>query len=119
MKPFDLEKAQMGHPICTRDGRNARIICTDCAGTLPIIALVELGSVEIACYYLTDGKNASPSESTCDLFLAPIKNTGYVNIYQLRAGEPYCGRITLSPAKPVEKNGVRCLAEAIKIEWED
>lgn len=119
MKPFDLKKAQMGHPICTRGGRNARIICTDCAGTLPIIALVELGSVEIACYYLTDGKNASPSESTYDLFLAPIKNIGYVNIYQLLAGEPYCGRITLSPAKPVEKNGVRCLAEAIKIEWED
>ena len=119
MKPFDLEKAQMGHPICTRDGRNARIICTDCTGQFPIIALVEFGSVEVACYYLTDGKNASPSESNCDLFLAPIKNIGYVNIYQLRAGEPYCGRITLSPAKPVEKNGVRCLAEAIKIEWED
>ena len=119
MKPFDLKKAQMGHPICTRDGRNARIICTDCAGTLPIIALVEIGSVEVACYYLTDGKNASPSESNYNLFLAPIKNIGYVNIYQLRAGEPYCGRITLSPAKPVEKNGVRCLAEAIKIEWED
>ena len=119
MKPFDLEKAQMGHPICTRDGRNARIICTDCAGKFPIIALVNFCSIEVTCYYSTDGKNASPSEFNCDLFLAPIKNIGYVNIYQLRAGEPYCGRITLSPAKPVEKNGVRCLAEAIKIEWED
>src|SRR5574344_681480 len=103
MKPFDLEKAQMGHPICTRDGRNARIMCTDCAGTTPIIALVELGSVEIACYYLTDGKNAS-AECYYDLFLAPITNTGYINIYQLRAGEPYCGRITLSPVKPIVKN---------------
>lgn len=117
MKPFDLTKAQMGHPICTRDGRNARIICTDCTGTFQIIALVEYDSMELVCYYLTDGTNAT--ESNCDLFLAPIKNIGYVNIYQLRAGEPYCGRITLSPSKPVEKNGVRCLAEAIKIEWED
>lgn len=119
MKPFDLKKAQMGHPICTRDGRNARIICTDCAGSLPIIALVELGSVEIACYYLTDGKNASSAEYNCDLFLAPITKNGYINIYQLRDGEPYCGRITLAPVKPIVKNGVRCLAEAIKIEWED
>jgi hypothetical protein len=119
MKPFDLKKAQMGHPICTRDGRNARIICTDRAGTLPIIALVKTGSIEITCYYFIDGKNVSSAESQYDLFLAPIKNTGYVNIYQLYAGEPYCGRITLSPVKPIVKNGVRCLAEAIKIEWED
>ena len=119
MKPFDLKLAQMGHPICTRDGRNARIICTDCVGSLPIIALVETGFSEIACYYLTDGRNDAFSESGFDLFLAPIINTGYINIYQLRAGEPYCGRITLSPVKPICKDGVRCLAEAIKIEWED
>ena len=119
MKPFDLEKAQMGHPICTRDGRNARIICTDCNGKFPIIALVTFCSIEVTCYYSTDGQISSSADPDYDLFLAPLKNIGYVNIYQLRAGEPYCGRITLSPAKPVEKNGVRCLAEAIKIEWED
>lgn len=42
-KPFDLEQAKAGKPVCTRDGRKARIICFN-AKTLcdyPIIALVE------------------------------------------------------------------------------
>ena len=41
MKPFDLELAKKGHPVCTRDGRDARIICYDAkTGEYPIIALV-------------------------------------------------------------------------------
>jgi hypothetical protein len=43
LKPFDLEAAKAGKPVCTRDGRKARIICFN-AKTLcdyPIIALVE------------------------------------------------------------------------------
>lgn len=27
LKPFDLEAAKAGKPVCTRDGRKARIIC--------------------------------------------------------------------------------------------
>lgn len=29
LKPFDLEAAKAGKPVCTRDGRKARIICWD------------------------------------------------------------------------------------------
>lgn len=29
LKPFDLETAKAGKPVCTRDGRKARIICFD------------------------------------------------------------------------------------------
>ena len=41
-KPFDLEQAKAGKPVCTRDGRKARIICFDTKtlGDYPIIALV-------------------------------------------------------------------------------
>ena len=31
LKPFDLEAAKAGKLVCTRDGRNARIICFDSA----------------------------------------------------------------------------------------
>ena len=41
LKPFDLEAAKLGKPVCTRDGRKARIICFDAKGDKPIIALVE------------------------------------------------------------------------------
>ena len=42
LKPFNLEEAKAGKPICTRDGRKARIICYDKKGDSdPIIALIE------------------------------------------------------------------------------
>lgn len=58
LKPFDLEKAKQGKPVCTRDGRKARIICFN-AKTLcdyPIIALVENAdnSIYEAAYSFSD-----------------------------------------------------------------
>ena len=38
---FDLEKAKVGHPVCTRDGKEARILCFDRIGHYPIVALVK------------------------------------------------------------------------------
>lgn len=32
LKPFDLEAAKQGKPVCTRDGRKARIVCFDLKG---------------------------------------------------------------------------------------
>ena len=29
LKPFDIQKAKADKPVCTRDGRKARIICFD------------------------------------------------------------------------------------------
>lgn len=42
MKPFDLEKAKAGAPLCTREGFRARIICFDANNDrFPIVALLE------------------------------------------------------------------------------
>ena len=41
MKPFDLEAAKRGAAVCTRDGSCVRIVCTDCRGEDPIVALVD------------------------------------------------------------------------------
>lgn len=47
MEPFNLEEAKAGKPVCTRDGRNARIICYDYKNDVyPIIALVETDGSE-------------------------------------------------------------------------
>lgn len=58
LKPFDIQKAKQGKPVCTRDGRKARIICFN-AKTLcdyPIIALVENAdnSIYEAAYSFSD-----------------------------------------------------------------
>ncbi|MCR4800387.1 MAG: hypothetical protein K5860_07765 [Bacteroidales bacterium] len=41
MKRFNLEAAKQGKPVCTKDGKKARIICFDKKGDYPIVALVE------------------------------------------------------------------------------
>ena len=36
LKPFDLQAAKSGKPVCTRDGRKVRIICFDSKSKLPL-----------------------------------------------------------------------------------
>ena len=54
LKPFNLEAAKDGKPVCTRDGRKARIICFDAKRTHPIIALISGPDIEreeiLFCY---------------------------------------------------------------------
>lgn len=71
LKPFDLEAAKAGKPVCTRDGRKARIICFDTInkGNYPIIALLEDKGCEAIFYYNKDGKCNVGTE--LDLMMLP------------------------------------------------
>lgn len=85
MKPFNLELAKQGHPICTRDGRSARIVCFDRIGNknekpYPILALVEGKEQEEAVAYCSDGTQVI-GEKQYDLFMVGEKRTGWINIY--------------------------------------
>lgn len=43
MKPFNLEEAKAGKPVCTRDGYDARILCFDAKNPYyPVVALVNI-----------------------------------------------------------------------------
>lgn len=48
MKPFNLELAKQGHPVITRNGKKARIICFDRKGE-PIVALIEVDTKTYKC----------------------------------------------------------------------
>ena len=87
LKPFSLEAAKLGKPVCTRDGRKARIICFDKRGGCPIIALVETFVVEYDCireetyFYTIDGREIGQNaESKDDLMMLPEKKEGWINI---------------------------------------
>lgn len=81
LKPFDLEAAKSGKPVCTRDGRKARIICFDAKGDpCPIIALVEENGIESAYHYDKNGQNAY-NKSKLDLMMLLEKKSGWVNIF--------------------------------------
>jgi hypothetical protein len=79
-KPFDPTK-----PVQTRDGRKARIICTNVLGNFPILALIEyIGHnntlLEIAHSYHSDGKVGYDDADGGDLVNIPQKR--WVNLYQ-------------------------------------
>lgn len=87
LKPFDLEAAKSGKPVCTRDGRKARIICfnakTSC--DYPIIALVENAdnSIYEAAYYFPDkGEYLRGNIRNIDLVMPLEEHEGWVNIYR-------------------------------------
>lgn len=72
LKPFDLEEAKAGKPVCTRDGRRARIICFDkkCLDGQVLIVLVDCGKEECMYFYTTDGK-CIDDFSSFDLMMLP------------------------------------------------
>ena len=86
LKPFDIQKAKDGKPVCTRDGRKARIICFDRKGynMFPIVALIMNGDRESDIYtYRPNGTwDNSGNESDKDLMMLPEKKEGWVNVYR-------------------------------------
>ena len=81
LKPFDLEAARSGKPVCTRDCRKARIICFDAKGDYPIVALIESGNIEGVQQYMIDGHcTKAMSECYGDLMMLPEKRIGWINI---------------------------------------
>ena len=119
MKPFDIQKAREGKPVCTRDRRKARIICFDLKnGEYPIVAAVENDSSEILFSYTTNGEIADGIEFDKDLMMCPVKRTGYINIYD---NNRVCKQIfeTEGEAKIAGNSTPGRYIKTIKIEWEE
>ena len=118
LKPFDIQKAREGKPVCTRDGRKARIICFDRKDIKPIVALVTFingtSVIEKAFYYFEDGYHLSKNDNNIyDLMMLPEKKEGWVNIYddmRIYANEEGA-KMGISPE--------RTYITTTKIEWEE
>ncbi len=86
-KPFNIDQARAGHPVCTRDLRPVRIVCYDMTDGISkdnILALVsETDGSETAYAYNRDGTFMGAGEQhRLDLQLAKTKKSGWINIYK-------------------------------------
>ena len=125
MEQFSLEKylANPSRKVVTRDGRKARIICTDMKSTTyPVVALIENGSdYEQLTTFSKNGEYAVNESSRSDLFFAPEKHEGWVNVYRnsdsehTYAGAVYDSKEDAEKRKVIDENYVT----TIKIEWEE
>lgn len=122
MKQFDLDEylANPSKKVITRRGLNARIICTDRKDLIyTIVALIETKSGgESIQYYTKDGKYYIDALYEDDLFFAPEKHEGWINIYKARG---YCyGGSVIYPTEVAAKTAADPDPIAtIKIEWEE
>lgn len=96
MKPFNLEEAKAGKPVCTRDGRAARIISDDLQGEHPFAFAIATrdGMGEKVRTYNHSGEYYDSEESKHDLFMAHVTKTVWVNLYRRRDLSVYAGSAT-------------------------
>ena len=121
LKPFDIQKAREGKPVCTRDGHKARIICFDYngeTGDYPIVALVHYNKGN-KCYervlkYTSDGlfNKYGDCQHNEDLMMLPEKKEGWVNVYKERCYE------SKEEAISCRACNMECI-DTIRLEWEE
>lgn len=126
LKEFDLEAAKAGKPVCTRDGRKARIISFDRkflfkGVSYPIIALVEDTAKEETIYgYNEKGKVLIEDDATYkdDLMMLPQKKEGWINLCKNNHGDTSVVGVFPNREEAVS-NCPPTYLSTIKIEWEE
>ena len=120
MKQFNL-KEYLENPsrkIVTRDGSRVRIICTDRKDTdYPIVALIDSGGKEETLSYTKNGYfYYNERKDVNDLFFAPEKHKGWVNVY--RIGGLGC-RCIFDSEEEARRNADETAVATVTIEWEE
>ena len=120
MKPFNLEEylKNPSRKVVTREGKTARIICTDYYGEAPIIAKIE--ECEYSYPFYEDGNFLSCGEpSHLDLFFATNKHEGWVNVYKSGFSWSLGTNIWQTEEEAKKWEGAADYVTTIKIEWEE
>lgn len=126
MKPFNLNE-YLKNPslkVVTRENMPVRILCTDANGNYPIIGLILCNGEDVPENYTENGRYYSNNQdSVNDLFFAPTKKEGWVNIYyevyyQGNKKDRNVGNIYSSEEEAKEHKDLGYIT-TIKIEWEE
>lgn len=125
MKPFNLEEAKQGKPVCNGYGMDVRILCYDLkddkypvAGAItdPATNRETLQKYIGDGYVIGDGAN-----NKGDLFMKPEKKSGWINIYR-RSNEDlnFSSTTIYETFESAHKNrNTYGYITTIKIEWEE
>ena len=124
MIAFNLDKylKNPSKKVVTRSGRKVRIICKNRISSLgPIVALVNESGEENLVSYDINGKFYKHNDSPLDLFFAPEKHEGWVNILKSSKGNNVINSDIFESKEDAEEAGGRCLGyiATAKIEWEE
>ena len=124
MKEFNLTEylKNPSQKVVTRDGRSVRIICTDYKSDYPIIGLVTIEeNKELAYNFQKNGEYYfTNEESSLDLFFAPVKREGWINLFKDKELPFINGDVYKNEEDAKEEAmGETDYVATIKIEWEE
>lgn len=122
MKQFSLDE-YLKNPkmkVVTRNGKSVRIKCTDrkCVD-YPIIALIDLNEIEDFYAFSRDGECWIGDETKYDLFFAPERKEGWINLYKDDRGYISTGSVHTSKEEAETQVSGGDYLTTIKIEWEE
>ena len=124
MKQFNLQE-YLKNPdrhIVTKDGKDAKIICTDGSNkTYPILALIQNEEGKDVLSYTNDGMNVKGYKSPFDLFFATEKKNGWVNLYKSGNNVIFGSNRPYNSEELAKDNIMRAFdyLTTIKIDWEE
>ena len=118
MKPFSI-KEHLEHPdwkVVTREGKPVRILCTDLDDNdYPVAAAIRNRHTD---KFTADGLFQDGEETKYDLFFAPEKHEGWVNLYHSSIlNEIYSSKVYASEEDAKQYAGESIAT--IKVEWEE
>ena len=124
MEQFDLEKylKNPSRKIITRDGKSARIICTNRLDeNYPVLALINNEDYEMCYSYTIFGELYTNQNRGCelDLFFAPQKKEKWVNVYEDSNGKNWLGENLYNTEKAAKADPSKSRVATVKIEWEE
>ena len=125
MKEFNLDEylKDPSQKVITKDGKSVRIICTDAKQDYPVIGLLSLDDKsETTVYYKKNGRWLADNQDEWDLFFAPIKREGWINVYKgvIENHLPYVGqKVYKSKEEAIKNKCSDCYFTTLKIEWEE
>ena len=122
MKRFNLEEylANPNKKVVTRSGKNVTIHCTNYQWSFPIIAEIE--GLDASMAFNIDGVYGLIPGSNYDLFFAPEKHEGWINIFKSSNDIAFLGQSRIFESKEdAQKDGKDCesYVSTVKVEWED
>ena len=120
MEKFSLDEylKNPSRKVVTRDGCPVRILCTDKKSYNEQIIGLIMGDngMEFISTWTQQGKSFFNSDTPNDLFFAPERHEGWVNIYRGLNGDYANGYVFDSEEKAKERGGS---IATVKVEWEE
>lgn len=120
LKPFDLEAAKRGEPVVTRVGYPVKIYDFKFNHKrYSLCGKIMFPSRDKSTHWTKEGHYLIDVEdSPYDLFMAPVKKEGWVNIYS-KKNHAYAGSIYKTKEEASREKLGNAYVDTVKIEWEE